>query len=132
MRAGIFSFAMSGGHHKHCLLISSTLTLGGERVYANGVSGWDAGKQQLVTVTFFSNGVIEDIRYKTVSSGMLKGVYSVSTEGEPLRADCEVRAKQPDEWTFKSSVNVLAPENTEAFSLRFVRSEKEPKRDRSK
>ena len=41
-------------HHKHCLLISSTLTLGGERVYANGVSGWDAGKQQLVTVTFFS------------------------------------------------------------------------------
>lgn len=116
-------------NQKQCLLVTSSLNLDGEQVHANGVSGWDAGRQEIVTMAFFSNGVLEDIRYKVASPGVLKGVYTVSAEGEPFKADVEVRTKQPNEWTFKSSVNVFAMDKKDELSLRFVRMELKPKKN---
>ncbi|MGI6414824.1 MAG: hypothetical protein ACOX1P_04080 [Thermoguttaceae bacterium] len=117
---------------RHCLLISSLLILDGERVSSNGISGWDAGKKELVTVQFFSNGVLEDTRYQLASPGVMKGVYTVSAEGEPLKVACEVQTNQPKEWTFKSAVNVFDNKKQAEFTIRFVRSEAQPKKDRDK
>lgn len=108
---------------KHCILIHSLLTLGDEKLSTNGVSGWDTATEQIVTVQSASNGVIEDARYKIVAPGVLKGVYTVSATGEPIKVDCEVLTKQPNEWTFQTSANVFAGEKAHAFTLRFVRSE---------
>jgi len=90
-----------------CLLVRSHYVVDGEQVSSNGISGWDAGKEEVVTVQYFSNGVLEDIRYKLVSPGVLKGVYSLSSGGESQKVDCDVRKKEPNEWTFKSTVNVF-------------------------
>lgn len=108
---------------KHCLLTSSILDLGGEKVSTNGVSGWDAAAEQIVTVQSVSNGVIEDARYKIAAPGVLKGIYTISATGGPLKVDCEVVTKQPNEWTFQSSANIFAGEAANDFTLRLVRSE---------
>ncbi|MHB0959071.1 MAG: hypothetical protein ACYC0X_27340 [Pirellulaceae bacterium] len=112
---------------QHCILIHSSLSMGDGQVTSNGVSGWDAAKEQIVTMQSFSNGVIEDTRYKIAAPGVLKGVYTISAADEPLKVDCEIRAKQPNEWTFTSSANVFAGEKGTEFTLRFVRSETKPK-----
>ena len=119
-------------HHKHCLLVSSDFTLGDERVYASGFSGWNAADQQLVTMTLFSNGVLEDIRYKSVSPGQLKGIYTVSTGEGPTQSECVVRTESPDEWTFESSVSVFGQKEKEKFVLHVVRLKEEAKKNQKK
>lgn len=111
---------------KQCILIRSELTLDGQQACSNGVSSWDAGKGEIVTVQFFSNGVMEEIRYKLASPGVLKGTYSVSAGGEPIKADCEVRTKRPNEWTFSSAVNIFDRSKEGKFTLRCVRLTAKP------
>lgn len=88
---------------KQCLLTSCFFELDGEKVSGNGVSGWDSSKEEVVTTQFLSNGVVEEVRYKIASPGVLKGIYTVSAGGEPLKVDCEVSSKQRNEWTLPLS-----------------------------
>jgi hypothetical protein len=113
---------------KQCILLNALFTLDGEEAHGTGISGWDNSKEEVVTRTFYSNGVVEDIRYKLASPGVLKGVHTVSAKGKSLKADCEVRAKQPNEWTFTSKANALSGNEKGDVSIRLIRLTAKPKK----
>jgi hypothetical protein len=117
---------------KHCILLSALFTLDGEEVHGTGITGWDNSKEEVVTRTFFSNGAMEDIRYKLASPGVLKGIHTVSTRGEPFKANCEVRTEQFDKWTFKSTVSALSGTKEADTTIHLARLEAEPKKERGK
>ncbi len=117
---------------RQCLLINSQFTLEGERVWSNGVSGWDAGREEIVTVQFFSNGTLEDTRYKLTKPGVMKGLYSISSKGGLLNAKCEVQTNGSNEWTFSSTVNAIEGKKEAEFTLRCTRLEAKPKKERGK
>ncbi|MCL4852830.1 MAG: DUF1579 family protein [Bryobacteraceae bacterium] len=113
---------------KECILLNASFTVDGEVSHGTGMSGWDSKAEEIVTRNFFSNGALEDIRYKLVSPGVLKGVHSASANGESFKADCEVRANQPNEWTFNSKASALSGKEQEAVSLRLGRVGNKSKR----
>jgi hypothetical protein len=112
---------------KHCQLISYALTLNGEKVFGNGVMGWDAAKKELVVQMFYSNGVMESIRYRLESPGVFKGVFGGSAGGEATGATCEVRTKGSAEWTFKTKGHTVGGQEKGELSARFVRVERSKK-----
>lgn len=106
---------------KECILLNAFFAVDGEVAHGTGMSGWDSTTEEIVTRTFFSNGALEDIRYKLVSPGVLRGAHTASAKGKSFKGDCEIRTKQPDEWTFNSKASALSGKEQEAVSLRLER-----------
>lgn len=111
---------------KHCLLIRYPLALDGEEIFGNGVMGWDTATKELLIQMFYSNGVMENVRYTVESPGVFKGVCAGSAGGEASQATCEMRTKRPNEWTFQTIGLTVGDKQQEEFSVRFVRTEPKP------
>ena len=112
---------------KHCLLISYPLNLDGERVFGNGIMGWDTEKEELLILMFYSNGVHENVRYTVESPGLFKGVFAGSADGEPFKATCEMRTNQSNEWTFQTKGHTVGGKSEGELTVRFTRSTDTPK-----
>ena len=74
-------------------------------------------KEEVVTVQFFSNGSLGEHPLHVCLTGVLEEVYTISQVGDPLKANCEVRTKQPNEWTFRSTVSVFSRKKEAEFTL---------------
>ena len=106
---------------RHCLLITYPLTLDVKEIFGNGVMGWDTANKEVLTQIFYSNGVMETVRYTVESPGIFKGVFVGSAEGEAFNATCEVRTKRPNEWTFKTTGHTVGGKQKGELSARFGR-----------
>ncbi|MHB0959070.1 MAG: hypothetical protein ACYC0X_27335 [Pirellulaceae bacterium] len=111
---------------KHCLVIRYPLALDGEEIFGNGVMGWDTATKKLLIQMFYSNGVIETVRYTVESPGVFKGAFAGSAGGEASTATCEVRTKRPNEWTFQTTGHTVGGKQEGELSVRFVRTEPKP------
>ena len=111
----------------HCVSINYRLTLGERAIRGTGVTGWDTVSNELFTVVFFSNGVVEVIREKRVSPGVFEGVYKGSAEEKSFEAKCTSRRKGSSEWTFTTTGMTLGGEKEEDLSVRFVRAAEKKK-----
>lgn len=114
-------FSASWEPGKHCVLVRYAGTIGYTPFYATELYGWDNSAKAITVTSFFSHGVLEDIRYKRVSEAKYTGTYKGSAWGEPFEAECSIEKDGPDKWAFRATNLVAAGKKRPEIQVCFKR-----------
>ena len=86
--AGTFEYTWEDG--EYALFALTTGSVGGKPFTGRHVIGFDPATDSIRSLGFYSNGVMEDLRYKRAEENVAKGTFSGTVDGKSFSAKLTV------------------------------------------